>query len=590
LAASSAAEEETMNSPLRRVSIFNQNGHRSLARRSRASRWRILVSLSLSILLLVLAVVSASGQSYSFSLDQETVDVYLQSDGTMSLLYRMVFTNDPSAPAIEFVDLGMPSPAYDLSSIAASIDNIGISHIANSEYIDQGIELGLGSNSIQPGRSGTVVVQIANVRDILYEDTQGDNYASVEFYPNYFDSNLVHGRTDLTLRFHLPPGVQPDEPRWHDAPGGWPDSSPATYLDNDQRVVYEWHNPSASASTEYKFGASFPQSYVPPEAIVTPGRISFNNDALFSLCCFGGVFGAIALFVGIGIYSSRRRKLDYLPPKISIEGHGIKRGLTAIEAAVLLETPLDRVLTMVLFSTIKKGAAKVVTEDPLKVERLESTAELRDYEKEFLEAMIDKPENKRRSALQDVMINIVKSVQKKMKGFSLRETRDYYKAIMKKAWEQIEQAETPEVKSERYAEGLEWTMLDRDFDDRTKRVFRSGPVYLPPWWWYYRPSTTVARPATISSGPSGGGRTTIQMPTLPGSEFAASLVTGVQNTASKLVSNVVGFTNGVTKTTNPPPPPSKSSGWSGGGKSGGCACACACACAGCACACAGGGR
>jgi len=558
--------------------------------RHRRPRFRSAgLAVLLATLLLLVAALAGYGQSYSFSLDQETVDVYIQSDGTMSLLYRMVFSNDLGASPIDYIDIGMPSASYDLSNMAAAVNNIGIDHIANSEYIDQAVELGLGSNAIQPGSKGTVVLQAANIRNVLYEDSQGDNYASFQFEPNYIDSSFVHGRTDLTLRFHLPPGVQPDEPRWHTPPSGWPESSPATYLDGDQRVVYEWHDPNANAYTEYRFGASFPQSYVPADAIVTPGRISFNSDAIFGLCCFGGVLGAIVLFTLIGIYSGRRRKLDYLPPKISIEGHGIKRGLTAVEAAVLLETPLDRVLTMILFSTIKKGAAKVVTEEPLKVERLEGTHDLRDYEKEFLEAMIDKPENKRRSALQDVMISMVKSVQKKMKGFSLRETRDYYKAIMKKAWEQIEQAETPEVKSERYAEGLEWTMLDRDFDDRTKRVFRSGPVYLPPWWWYYRPSTPVARPATVST-PSGGGRTTVQMPTLPGSEFAASIVTGVQNTASKLVSNVVGFTNGVTKTTNPPPPPSKSSGWSGGGRSGGCACACACACAGCACACAGGGR
>jgi hypothetical protein len=579
-----------MISPLRRNLFAEPDAYKRPKDRASSSLRPALAAIILTFLLLLAVVVTAYGQSYSFSIDQETIDIYIQSDGTMSLLYNMVFTNDPSGPPIDFIDVGMPSASYDLSSIAASVDNVAIGHIAKSEYIDQGIELGLGSDAIQPGHSGTVVVQAANIRNVLYEDTEGDNYASFQFEPNYFDSSFVHGKTDLTLRFHLPPDVKPDEPRWHTPPSGWPESKPTTYLDSDQRVVYEWHNPAANAYTQYVFGASFPQSYVPAGAIVTPGRISFNSDALFGICCFGGVLGAIALFVGIGIYSNRRRKLDYLPPKISIEGHGIKRGLTAVEAAVLLETPLDRVLTMILFSTIKKGAAKVVTEDPLKVERLDATVELRDYEKEFLEAMIDKPENKRRSALQDVMINIVKSVQKKMKGFSLRESRDYYKAIMKKAWEQIEQAETPEVKSERYAEGLEWTMLDRDFDDRTRRVFRTGPVYLPPWWWYYRPSTPVARPASIPTGPSGGGRTTVQMPTLPGSDFAASMVTGIQNTASKMVSNVVGFTNGVTKTTNPPPPPSKSSGWSGGGRSGGCACACACACAGCACACAGGGR
>jgi hypothetical protein len=549
------------------------------------------LAVALMSLLIVLGMLTASpaySQAYSFSLDQETVDVYLEADGTMILLYRMVVTNDAFGPALDFFDIGMPSNSYDVSQITASVDNLGIGHIAISEYIDQGIELGLGSNAIQAGRTATLVVQTGPISGILYEDTEGDEYASVRFTPNYFESDFIQGQTDLIVRFHLPPGVQPEEPRWHTPPSSWPEESPVSYLDNDQRVVYEWHNSNANAYTEYEFGASFPKQYVPPEAIVTPAFITLDEDAIFGFCCFGGVFAAIIGFIGLGVWSSRRRKLSYLPPKISIEGHGIKRGLTAVEAAVLLETALDRVLTMILYSSIKKGAAKVVTEDPLMVERLEGEVELREYERDFLAAMIDKPENKRRAELQEVMIGLVKSVQKKMKGFSLRETKDYYKAIMRKAWEQIETSETPEVKSERFAEGIEWTMLDRDFDDKTKRVFQSGPVYLPPWWWYARPSTPVSRPSTASIPGSGAGRT-ISMPTLPGSEFAASVVTGVQNSASKLVSNVVGFTNGVTKTTNPPPPPSRtSSGRSGGGGGGGCACACACA--GCACACAGGGR
>jgi hypothetical protein len=424
----------------------------------------------------------------------------------------------------------------------------------------------------------------------LYEDTEEDNYASAVFSPTWFDRDLVTGPTDLTVRFHLPDQVQPDEPRWHESPSGWPSDRPATNLDSQGRVQYTWNNPSANAYTQYKFGASFPAEYVPEDAIVTAPAFTINEDLIFGLCCGGGILGGIIGFIALGVWQSRRRKLDYLPPKLSIEGHGIKRGLTAVEAAVLLETPLDKVLTMILFSVIKKGAARVVKEDPLEVERLDSEVKLRDYEEEFLKVVVNKPSNIQRSKLQDVMIQLVKSVQKKMKGFSLKETRGYYQAIMKKAWEQIEQAETPEVKSERFAEALEWTMMDRKFDDRTKEVFRTGPVYLPPWWWYYRPSTPGPSPVgTKVSAPGTSGRS-VSMPTLPGSDFAASIVNGVQNTASNLVSNVVGFTNGVTKSTNPPPPPSKSSGRSFSSGGGGCACACACACAGCACACAGGGR
>ena len=76
------------------------------------------------------------------------------------------------------------------------------------------------------------------------------------------------------------------------------------------------------------------------------------------------------MFVGMPIYGviqGQRRKLNYLPPKVSIEGHGIKRGLTAVEAAILMEQPLDKMMTMILFGVIKKGAAEVVTRDPLEL-------------------------------------------------------------------------------------------------------------------------------------------------------------------------------------------------------------------------------
>ena len=181
------------------------------------------------------------------------------------------------------------------------------------------------------------------------------------------------------------------------------------------------------------------------------------------------------------------------------------------------------------------------------------------------------------------MIELVRSVQTKMKGFSLGESRDYYRSIMRKAWAEVESAGTPEVRSERYSEGLEWLMLDREFDDRTRRTFTTGPVYVPMWWSHYSP----ARSATPSVAAASGGKSgaPVSLPHLPGADFAASMARSVQNSAGALVGNVASFTQGVAKTTNPPPVTRSYGGSRGGG-----GCACACACAGCACACAGGGR
>jgi hypothetical protein len=432
-----------------------------------------------------------------------------------------------------------------------------------------------------------VHVFVGTIRNVLYNDDEDENYASAVFSPTWFDGQYVVGSTDLTVTFHLPPGAQPEEPRWHASPSGFADQ-PQTGLDADGRITYTWGNTNASGSRTYEFGASFPRSLVPEEAITSAPLIpAINFEAVLPLLCmcfFGLVFAGILALI---YFANRRRKLQYMAPKISIEGHGIKRGLTAVESAILMEQPLDKVLTMMLFGVIKKGAGKLAKREPLAIEAVDPLPEgMREYEVKFLRAFQQTETAARRKDLQDMMIALIKSVTEKMKGFSRRETIEYYRRIMETAWEQVQAAQTPEVQAEFFEKNLEWTMLDKDYDDRSRRVFH-GPVYVPSWWGNYDPSYT---PRPISTGhtaapvaPSvGGGRA---MPQLPGADFAASMVTGVQTFSSRVVGNITDFTTRVTNVTNPPPKPSSgSSSRSGGG------CACACACAGCACACAGGGR
>jgi hypothetical protein len=197
--------------------------------------------------------------------------------------------------------------------------------------------------------------------------------------------------------------------------------------------------------------------------------------------------------------------------------------------------------------------------------------------------------------MRKMVVELVKGVNSKMKGFSRKETVAYYRDIVNRAWEQVGKAETPEVRGQVFGDGLEWAMLDSDFGKRTEETFRQGPIFLPTWWGGYRPWTHVAPAA----GPVPGGGSIVpsgpvRLPTLPGADFAATIVRGIEGTAGRIVRSVTDFTGVVTQTTNPAPKTSGSSsrsgGWSGGGGGGGRSCACACACAGCACACAGGGR
>jgi hypothetical protein len=546
--------------------------------------------------LLVLAlsfglVSSASAQEYSFQLTRETVKVFVNTDGTLTIDYIFEFYNNPGAHAIDFVDVGVPNSNYSLSNISADVDGAPVDISTDYQGRGTGFAVDLGSRAIQPRASGAVHVNIHRVERMLYPDDNDETLASMEFSPTWFGSQYVTGSTDLKVTIVLPPGVKPEQPRYHPARGGWPcETAPEAALDDKERVTYTWRCPTANGYSQYTFGASFPASTVPEDAIV---RLTFIDTVfgaigfVFGLvanflpfCCFAGFFFGIPI---LGAVQERKRKMQYLPPKISIEGHGIKRGLTAVEAAILMSQPLDKVMTMILFGVVKKGAVQVEKRDPLELAfATEMPENLREYEKEFMNAFRLPNGVERRRSLQTMTVNLVKSVGEKMKGFSGRETIEYYKAINEKAWKQLEAAGTPEIKSQMFEEAVEWTMLDKDYDDRSRRVF-TGPIFVPTWWHRYDPvyrgSMSTPGSAPVSTGFPGSGRSS-----LPGADFAASVITSTQTFAQKVLGGTETFTQGITKVTNPPPVVRSSGGRSGGG------CACACACAGCACACAGGGR
>ena len=548
-------------------------------------RW--LVTFLLLSLIILLVSSPAVAQSYSFQLPKETVDAYWESDGTLTLDYTFNFINNPSGHVIEFVDLGLPNSNYSESNITASVNGNSLTDISSSGFQGQGccgVAIGLGQYSIAPGSSGTFKAHVSKITGVLYPDSQDSAFASAVFAPSYFGSAYVTGSTDMIVTYHLPPGVQPQEPKYHSAPDGFP-STPIADHDANGRIIYIWENKSANGYSAYTFGASFPASYIPADSIVQEAPASTTN-LLSGIAAFLSAFtvpiiciGGIVVTVVASFISNRNRKQAYLPPKISIEGHGIKRGLTAVEAAILLEQPLDKVMTMILFSVVKKNVAEVVTRDPLEIKVNQPVPEdLQPYEKEFLSAFQLK-DLERRKGLRDMVINLVKNVSEKMKGFSRSETLAYYTDITKRAWEQVEAANTPDVKSQKYEEVMEWTMLDKNYSGRTQEVFRNMPVFIPTWWGHYDPGFGRAT-AGGASMPSVG------RASIPGANFAASVVAGVNNFSTKAVGNITDFTSSITSVTNPPPKPSSSS----YGGTGGHSCACACACAGCACACAGGGR
>jgi len=566
-------------------------------------RWLILSVLAVWVALFGVTP-AAWAQGYRFTLDRSISHVIINRDGSADIEYWLTYTCDQGAHVIDIVDVGMPNQTYDLSTAQAWYSpgtgggkEAPVTEIKKNTQVDVAVEVHLNQYSIQPGKQGTLHLKI-RVREMVYPDSQDEAYASVEFAPASYVSQVVHGKTYMEVHLYFPAGVTNEETRYHGK----------QYDEVDRvsdRIVFIYKYPDAQGTDSPKHGVSFPRTYVDKvykAPIVIGGTTSlsslWSNLAPFACLAFFGLF-----FIGptvLGITQSKKRKLAYLPPSMSVEGVGIKRGLTAIEAALLLEKPLNKVLTMILFGLLKKKAITVLSDEPLKLEVSQGTpAEaLRDYEKDFL-GSVKADGTLDEDKLQQGMIGLVKSLNQKMKGFSRKETVAYYKSIVDRAWDQVTSETTPEVKSKYFDQGLEWMMMDEKFEKRTQDTFTSGPVFMPPWWMYYRPWVPHVRSAstggsTVSGSPaptvgSGGGRQ-ITLPTLPGAAFAGTIVNGMERTAGGIVNKLERFTGGVTDKTNPAPKTTSGSSSGRSFRSGGCACACACACAGCACACAGGGR
>jgi hypothetical protein len=548
-----------------------------------------MVKKPLLFLLVFLIPAALLSQTYSFSVDKNYSAVYINSDGTCTISYEIQFTCDSHADAIDIVDIGMPNEWYDLNSASASLDGHELRTVRKSEYVHPGVEIPLGAYEIDPGETGTLVFSI-NVQYMIYPDDEDDDYASLKFSPTWYGSEFTHGSTELLVYFIFPPGVQPDEPRYHET------KFSNAAVDSSGRVWYLFKRTHASPSGQYIYGVSFPAEYIPDDAIVTetPHRFSFGEAigsffagliSLITGSCPCIIIGFFIFIIVIGAINASKRKMKYLPPALSVEGVGIKRGLTAVESAVLLELPLNKVAIMVLFGLIKKQVLKVKKEDPLRLEIMEGKKqELHDYEKDFLKAIDSKGAIVKKN-MRTTFVNLIKAVNKKTKGFSRKKTRSYYKSILNRAWTEIRDANTPALKSKVFDKNLEWLLMDDDYKSKMTDTFGDTNIVAPIWWSHYRPGF-AARPATGAAPAAGIKAPSISMPTLPGANFANSIVSGMEGFANKLVGNLSGFQTAVTKVTNPPPVSSRSGGWSSSG--GGCACACACA--GCACACAGGGR
>lgn len=619
-----------------------------MAATTRMTRVLGVASLAVAVVVAVLAVAAPAEADYLFSVDQVTMECTVNPDASLRIRYRIVFNNSSIGQPIDIVDMGLPHDDYDLRSMSASINGVPLSGIRPSTYIETGVEVGV---TPPIGSGGRGIFEFETVMsDLVFSDTTSDELASMRITPTWFDANLVRGTTDLRILIHLPPGVGAEEVLHQ----GTPFLSRADLPDH-AAVAFQFEGTRFTEA--HLVGISFPRRVMTrvvtvtkwdlfvkwwedsPEVRLLAGVLMLLLTLFFFMrftawtgwsvfVALTGALGwlfyvqpraqlyAIPIFIVLFVlmeWRTRRHKKSYLPPIASVEGGGIKRGLTAPEAAVLLEMPLGRVMTMVVFGMLRKGLVEQRQLKPLHVRvvpelagaqgkkaRLKAAAKagkvIHGYEQRFLQAFDDGAGlSVVQTDLGPAMKGLVEHVADRVAGFDLEETRKYYRYQVDRAWLEAEKLGELEARTAVVDKKLDWLLLADDYPDRFGSWHRSGYYYRPMW----------GRSVTAAGLPGGGGG-------LGGGGAVGGALDHTQTSFGDVAAGFAGWTERVTgqlstslrpgdvtggaggvldlsgfdKVTGDVLSAMAEGGGSGGGGGGGCACAgCACACA-----CAGGGR
>lgn len=528
---------------------------------SKQKFFTLILFIALSVYIIPnIQAYAASTATIQYHINKEWAIIWINLDRSIELHYNITITYDSSA--LGYITVGLPKKDFQIHSVK-DVFGRGLSYMDISSGDIYAVEVYLG-HPMNPGESGTVIL-VATIPNMLKPDQMNPGYWGMQFNTTYFpDARVI----DLRVAIVPPLGVTEENVKT---------SELAFVTTVDGAFAVYWERNDLPPNTQLTFGVSIPKQY-----IILPGlNIWFYIGILLLI---------IAVMIVFVIIFRRRRKAFYEKPRITIEALGPRGGLTAVEAAVVVGLKPVRVLNMILFGLILKGLIMIKEIDPLiKIEKTDVNQKSttnptpRYYEIDFLRS-IEADSTLDEQKLARTYLSVRDNVDRKMRGYSRRDTINYYKSIVENAWNQVMKAGTPQLTQEAIENYIEWLLVDENYNKK----FRSLPSDIiimpqPYWYWYWYSPHFSQKPVQPTQIP----KTPIEVKPIPIQEWANSIVRGLEKTTNNLVKNVEDFTR---KLVPSQPAPSKSSVHRKSSCVCACAhCACACACVSCACACAAGG-
>jgi len=532
---------------------------------------RFLSVVSIAAFVGFLLVSSVIGQS-TYHVEKQWVKLWINTGGTIDLLYNLTVACDLGL--LSWVEIGQPNANFSVTS-CTDLYNQSLDCSIKTTGDWYGVHINLGYLSIGPGQSATVILR-TRVDKMIWEDEWNPGNVGMQFTPCWWPVLIE----DLRLAVVVPAGVEKEEIK------NSPDYD-NIFQEDGTWVVY-WNRTNCQPNYKLDVGVGFPQRYMTKwySLSLWDKIVRFLTSPTFVVGGFSVLLGALAV---VGFVIIRRNPYNF--PKLSMEALGVRKGLMAVEAATLLDVEPRKILTMILFGLMKKGAVEVLETEPSLRLRVLHTSNLHFYENWFIDSIVRSSDTGQLSdsKLSLLILRLRQEVNDRMKYYCRADTVEYYQKTVEKAWTQVKTAGTPEVRANLFNENLDWLMMDPRFGTRTKRVFsRVGEIPSGSSWWlpYWVASYSPPSVRTAAEGKPAAPTT------LPGSQFANAVVTSVESTVNRIVSNVEAFSKSLVPAA--PPVAGRGEGKAPPVAREGCvcacaACACACACASCACACASGG-
>ena len=542
------------------------------------SRGRIFIIIVLLMSFLTFFTPYLRGE-IDYEVLEEWVLIDVNEDGSIELFYHIKILC--ISGIISKVYVGMPNIFFEVE-IAMDDENNTLETWDASDYGSDEYKVGIElEEPVSDGETAEVNL-LVEVDRMVYEDETNPGNVGLMFIPTLWSAEV----RNLRVAILLPKGVNKEEVRCY------PDWDNAYYdPDYGNRLLIYWERSNLDAYEQFEIGVSFPEEYVEKyyisEESWEEGGLSWED--IISFVIFVGLIVLIIMGIIYGVV-----KENYVSPSMSLEALGPRRGLTAVEAAYVLDFKPEEIITMVIFGLLKKRVIWIERVEPqIKIRIMPEYRDktgtretpLRYYEKMFLRA-VRRDGTLDEEKLARTYILIRDTVENKMRGYCRKDTIEYYRKTIEKAWREVKRAVTPGEISQLYDKNLLWLLLDPEYEFKTVETFEER-TFIPSsdWWWYWyiHNQTMEGRGVDVVGGSK------IPKVEIPGAKLADNIVTGIERTVNNLVTDIEKFTDTILST-----PPK-----SGGSKSSVtnptscvCACvscACACACVSCACACASGG-